>query len=82
MTRRKPRRDKCGRFIPTASRPRERSRPDTPSATDTVETGHLAVRFCEECSAELEERRVRIGGHVLYVLHCPRCTPDPLEALS
>lgn len=85
MTRRKPRRDKCGRFIERGQTPRERPRPDAPLVApvkSTVKMGHLAVRVCEECSAELEERRVRIKGYVLYISHCPRCCPDPLEVLS
>ena len=41
-----------------------------------------AGRRCEECGRELEETRVRIRGHVLYVLHCPRCTPDPVQVMT
>lgn len=88
MTHRKPQRNARGQFVrkqPPARCPSGTKRPDArpaPPAASTVKKGHLAVRVCEECSTELDEVRVRIRGHVLYVQHCPRCTPDPMEVLS
>ncbi len=36
---------------------------------------------CEECGTTMEETRVRIRRHVMYISHCPRCTVDPLQVL-
>ncbi len=52
------------------------------SAPLGVSTQCPAGRQCEECGTEMEERLVRIGGDVLYLVHCPRCTPDPLSVMQ
>ena len=90
MTRRRmPQRGDGGRFVPNAQRGPGERRPAGQAVRTGREDAPLGVtverpagRRCEECSADMEERRVRIAGHVLYVWHCPRCCPDPLEVLS
>lgn len=91
MTRRRmPKRGDGGRFVPHAQRGSGERRPAGQPKRDNAPLGvtphnreeRPAGRRCEDCRTEMEERRVRIRGHVLYVLHCPRCCPDPLEALS
>ena len=83
MTRRRmPQRDHRGKFLPSAQRDERPKRPAGHDAPLGVTSPEPAGRRCEECSTELDEVRVRIRGHVLYVQHCPRCTPDPMEVLS
>jgi len=55
---------------------------DKPDVRTLPAAARLAGRRCEECGSEIEETRVRVRGHVLYVGHCPRCTPDPLLTLQ
>lgn len=76
LTRRKPRRDKCGRFIRSVQTPRERPRPDDRPAP-LVERGHLAVMKCDECGNELEYTWLHVGRHSYHVGRCTRCAPEP-----
>lgn len=78
--RRKPRRDKCGRFIRSGQTPRERPRPDAPPERPsgaTIGTGHLAVTKCDECGNELEYTWMHVGRHSYHVGRCARCAPPP-----
>ncbi len=79
MTRRRPRRDKSGRFIERGQTPRERPRPDDRSAPAprAVEKGHLAVMKCEECGNELEYTWLHVGRRSYHVGRCMRCAPEP-----
>lgn len=78
MTKPKRARGKGGKFLPRGQTPRTEQRPDAP---DVGDHGQMPRRRCEECREELAERRVIIHGHVLYVQHCPRCTPDALVTM-
>lgn len=69
-----PKRDKNGHFIKvTKNAEPEQGSPAAPSTKQQ--------RLCEECSTEYEEQRVIIRGRVLYVSHCPMCSPDPMLLL-
>ena len=38
-------------------------------------------RTCEECGEELTEHRVAVHGGRIKIEHCPKCIPEPLEAI-
>lgn len=93
MTKPKPTRDKNGKFLPRGQIPRSGQRPDAPPSggkNKPSTEGHLAAvperssgrRCCEDCGQELDEQRVIMRGHIIYVSACPRCTPEPLTVLQ
>ena len=72
MTKQKPKRNAAGQFV----------RKQPPARCPPRPHGQMPLGVCEECSTELAPLRVIAHGHVLVIIHCPRCTPDPMEVLS
>lgn len=83
MTKPMRRRDGSGKFLPRGQVPGEYQRPDNPPSDGKEKPRPDAPkRCCEECRQELEEQRVIMRRHVIYISACPRCTPEPLSVLQ
>ncbi len=86
--RRGPKRGPGGRFLKhnaqrdeSPSRPAGYSRNEEMGKAASTPSGTTG-RMCEECGLVLQETRVRIHRHVLFISCCPRCSPNPVEILQ
>jgi len=81
MTRRRmPKRDRHGKFLPSAQRDERPPRPAGQDIERTAQRGVLRMEvavICEECGDEIEYNWMHVGRRSYHVGRCMRCVPEP-----